>query len=132
MTRPFRFLMLSLALSCLLGTPAFAYKQFMEEWMELYITDDTDEQLSADAKQAKCFICHQGKKKDNHNPYGIHFVERLGKGDRKDVEKIVAAIKEVGDLPSSQETGSPTYAELIAEGKLPGGTLEECKEEPKK
>lgn len=111
--------------------PAAAFKQFQDEWMKLYVEDSSNEDFVAAAKEAKCYLCHQGKKKSNHNPYGEHLVERLSKKDKKDVEKIVNAIKEVGELESDGE-GSPTYAELIAEGKLPGGTLEEAKEEPKK
>ena len=55
-----------------------------------------------------------------------------GVKDAKDEEKIAAALEKVGKMPSDPENKeSPTYAELIADGKLPGGTLEEVKKEPK-
>ncbi|TWT73461.1 hypothetical protein Pla123a_37960 [Posidoniimonas polymericola] len=111
--------------------PAAAIKQFQDEWMKLYVEDNSNEDFVKAAEEAKCFICHQGKKKSNHNPYGEHLEELLSKKDKKDVEKIVKSIKAVAELKSDGD-GSPTYAELIAEGKLPGGTLEEAKEEPKK
>ena len=120
---------------CLASSPALAIKQFQDEWFELYLADNENKEFAEMARsKAKCYICHQGKKKSNHNPYGIHLVELLDKKkDKKDVEKIVKALKEVGELHSDpKDDSSPTYAELIAQGKLPGGSLEEAKEEPKK
>ncbi|TWT37997.1 hypothetical protein KOR34_29640 [Posidoniimonas corsicana] len=113
--------------------PASAIKQFQDEWMKIYVDDSSNKEFVEAAKEAKCFICHQGKKKSNHNPYGIHLVPLLTKKDKKDVEKITKAIKDVGAKHSdAKDKSSPTYDKIIAGGKLPGGTLEEAKKEPSK
>lgn len=114
---------------------AFAIAPFQVEFYKLYLTDHPDEEfVSYVKKEAKCNICHQGKKPGpHHNAYGIHLVELLdAKTDKKDKEKIKAALIEVAAMHSDPDDDkSPTYGELIADGKLPGGDLEKSKEEPK-
>ena len=63
-----------------------------------YLEDNSDEEYVAFVKKdVKCFLCHQGKKKKkNRNSYGLALSELLDhKKDKKDVEKITAALKEV-------------------------------------
>lgn len=121
-----------LALACVacFAIPADAFPQFQKQFLATY-ADGTDEAYTELAKDAKCFVCHRGKKKKNRNTYGEALHEYLGKKDKKDVEKIVASLEKVAaesSDPSNPE--APTFGELIAEGKLPGGTLEESKAEP--
>lgn len=113
--------------------PAQAIPQFQKEFLTLYASDKTTE-FAKEAKKAGCFLCHQGKLRKNHNPYGIHLVDLLDKkADMKKPEKIVEALKKVESLHSVEgDEKSPTYAELIKEGKLPGGSLEDAKKEPAK
>ncbi|TWT88345.1 hypothetical protein Mal64_18250 [Pseudobythopirellula maris] len=129
-----RTLSLSLILAlaaCLLAAPAHAFPDFQKVYFKEYAGSDADPQLAKDIKKAKCFNCHQGKSKKHHNPFGQHLVGKLGKADRKDTDKILAVLTEVMALPSDPtHEGSPTYAELMAENKLPGGTLEDCKKPP--
>lgn len=114
--------------------PAFAIPQFLKVFDEVYLKDHDNKEFVEAARSAKmkCLICHQGKSRKHHNPYGIHLVERLDKKkDIRDVEKIKAALAEVGKLHSDPEDDkSPTYDELIQAGKFPGGPLEEVMKEP--
>lgn len=121
-----------------LARPAAAIPAFHKEFIKMYVSEDADQQsdlakLVSDKKQ-KCLVCHQGKKKKNRNPYGDQLSEFLDKKeDKKDVEKIVASLQKVADMPSDPEDkDSPTFGELLAKGSLPGGSLEELTKEPAK
>ncbi|TWT99426.1 hypothetical protein Pla108_03640 [Botrimarina colliarenosi] len=121
-----------LALVVALGivAPAAAFPDFQKQFIAKY-ADGTNEAFTADVKDAKCWVCHQGKKKDNRNAYGEALHEYLGKKDRKDIEKIVESLDKVAAQSSNpDDPEAPTFGELIAEGKLPGGSLEEAKQEP--
>ncbi|WP_231956360.1 hypothetical protein [Posidoniimonas polymericola] len=109
-----------------------AYKQFQDAFVEMYLDEHPDADfVKMCRKKAKCNICHQGKKKHNNNPYGEAFVGKLTKKDRKDEEKIVQALLDVGGLKANpDDENSPTYAELIASSKLPAGDLDSVKQEP--
>lgn len=123
-----RFLLFLIVCS-LLSTPALAVPGFYKQYVAKY--SESPEGYEDTVKEAKCLVCHKGKKKKNRNAYGDVLHELLHKKDKNDVEKIVAALETVAALSSDPETeGAPTFGELIAEGKLPGGTLEELKEDP--
>lgn len=108
---------------------AAAFPQFAKQFVAKYTEDNAD--YEATVKEAKCFVCHQGKSKKNRNAYGEALHQYLGKKDRKDVEKILAALDTVAAESSDPgDADAHTFGELIAAGELPGGTLEECKEEP--
>ncbi len=131
---------LMIALAGLLFTSASpptaqAIIQFQKEFLRFYGVDKDAEEKSEFAQaalEAKCYICHQGKKKKHHNPYGEHLHDRLDRQeDKKNTEKITAALEQVDKLPSNpDDPRSPTFGDLIRAGKLPGGTLEEAKQEP--
>ena len=127
-----------LFLSCGLTSSAVAIKQFQTEFYRLYDIDGKAEQPTDYAKtvlEAKCFVCHQGKKKKkNHNPYGQELKKLLDKKkDKKNPEKIALAIQKVAKLRTDpKDKKSPTYGELIQAGKLPGGSLKEAKKDPPK
>ncbi len=82
----------------------------------------------------RCFICHQGKNRKNHNPFGDHLVEMLDrKTDLRDKEKISAAIKKVVAMHvDPKDEKSETYVDRIKASKWPGGELAELKKEPPK
>ena len=112
---------------------AEAIMQFNKVFVDDYVKEHKDKEFAEYVeKKVKCFLCHQGKKKSNHNAYGKHLVPLLDKKeDKENVEKIRAALEQVGKMHSDpKDEKSPTYAELIAAGKLPGGSLEDSQKEP--
>lgn len=114
---------------------ALAIQQFQNAFMDKYIKDHEDKKFSEFVTtKVKCFICHQGKKRTNRNPYGEQLAELLDKKkDMRDVAKINEALDKVAKMHSDpKDDKSPTYGELIAKGKLPGGGLEDVKKEPPK
>jgi hypothetical protein len=51
----------------------------------------------------------------------------------KNPEKIVESLKKVEAMHSvAGDDKSPTFGDLIKEGKLPGGSIEDAKKEPAK
>jgi len=118
---------LGLGLAVLVGPatrPAFAIKQFADEFKAVYVKEGTP--LAAAVESAKCNVCHKGSSKKDRNVYGEALAERLDKKEDKDnKDKIRAALAEVAQLPSVPgDASSPTFGALIAEGKLPGGATE--------
>lgn len=123
---------------------ALAIPQFQAEFVKKYVNEHEDKEFPALAKKAKCNICHQGKKsKKNFNQYGAELHKLLDrKKDKENKEKINKALETVGKMHSDptergkeaegKDKKSPTFAALIAAGKLPGGPLEKVLEEPKK
>jgi hypothetical protein len=98
--------------------PAFAIKQFADEFKAVYVKEGTP--LAAEVETAKCNVCHVGKSKKDRNAYGEALAQRLDKKEDKDnKDKIRKALEEVAALPS-QEAGK-TFGDLIQAGKLPGG-----------
>ena len=121
----------------ILGGSAYeaqAIVQFKKEFEKLYIDEDTDKEFAKLIKSNKtgCYACHQGKKRKNQNSYGKELEDLLDKKkDRKDKEKIIAALKKVEKIHTDpKDKESPTYGELIKANKLPGGPLEEVQKEP--
>jgi hypothetical protein len=125
-------MVLALLASGISVRPAQAIMQFQREFVKLYVGDDKDSDFAKQVKKAGCFVCHQGKSRKHHNPYGVHLVELLDKKtDMKNPEKIIGALKKVEAMHSvAGDDTSPTYGDLIKQGKLPGGSLEDAKKEP--
>ena len=135
MQRGLMTILAGLLFTCATTPSARAVIQFQKEFFRLYNIDKDQEDKSEFAQaalKAKCYICHQGKKKKNHNPYGEELHKLLDKKeDAKNPEKIVAALEQVAQLRTDPcNPQSPTFGDLIQAGKLPGGTLEEAKKEP--
>ncbi|TWU26004.1 hypothetical protein [Bythopirellula polymerisocia] len=124
--------MLALLFTASVVQPAQAVLQFQKEFVNLYVGDDKESDWALEVKAAKCWVCHQGKLRKHHNPYGQLLVPLLDKKkDAKNPEKIVEALKKVADMHSVEgDDKSPTFGELIKSGKLPGGSLDDCKKEP--
>jgi hypothetical protein len=101
---------------------AFAIKQFADEFKAAYVEEGTP--LAAEVEKAKCNVCHMGKSKKDRNAYGQALSELLDKKEDKDnKDKIRQALETVAAKPSAG-AGSPTFGDLIKEGKLPGGPAE--------
>jgi hypothetical protein len=142
-------LLICIAVSVGSAQPAAAIPYFLKVYLEEYKKDIESQKDKAFpefvAKKAKCYICHQGKKsKKNNNIYGLQLKPLLdkkkNKENKKDAklgeenkQKIIAALKKVSLLHTDpKDKKSPTYGELIKQGKLPGGKLEDAMKEPKK
>jgi cytochrome c2 len=71
----------ALAVLCT-ARPAAAVVQFYVEYKKAYLDTHPDKEYAAAVNKAsdRCFVCHQGKNRKNHNEFGIHLVELL---DRK-------------------------------------------------
>jgi len=114
--------------------PATAVLQFYKVWQTEYLTDHPDSDYVALVKKTsnRCFVCHQGKKRKHRNEYGAQLSKLLdAKKDKKDTEKILAAIKQVGNMHvDPNDDKSETFNERITASKFPGGELEELKKEP--
>ena len=117
---------------------AQALPPFSKEWVAKYTKPDSADEKDkafADqiAKTVKCQVCHVGTsdkkmrnaygkqlsmllKKDNFKP------ERLQAEADKCKAEIIAALDAVAAMKSGDDK-SPTFGELIAQHKLPGGDL---------
>ena len=119
---------------CSSAHQALAIPAFKREFQKLYIHPDTNEEFAKLVKNNKtgCFVCHQGKKRKHHNPYGEHLKQLLDKKkDAKNKEKIIAALKKVEKMHTDPDDDkSPTYGKVIKANKLPGGPLETGQKEP--
>jgi cytochrome c2 len=117
-----------------LARPASAIIQFYMEYKKGYLDSHPDKEYAATVNKAtnRCFVCHQGKQRKHHNPFGKHLVELLDrKTDLRDKEKINAAIKKVVAMHvDPKDDKSETYLDRIKAGKWPGGELEDLKKEP--
>ena len=114
--------------------PAAAVLQFYTGFVEGHIKEHPDkEYVEHVTKQAKCFICHQGRKaKTNRNAFGQELAKLLDrKTDARDKEKIAAALNEVLKMHvDPKDEKSETYGDRIKAGKLPFGVLADLQKEP--
>jgi hypothetical protein len=106
---------------------AFAIKPFMDEFHATYVKQESsnpkDQAFAAVVLKAKCNVCHEGTNRKNRNLYGQALEPLLDKTkDKADKAKIHAAIEQVAAKKSDpKNSNSPTFGDLIAAGKLPGG-----------
>jgi hypothetical protein len=99
---------------------------YKKEWEKRYVKKDSalpaEKALTVAVETAKCNVCHMGESKKEHNTYGTELKKFLTKNDQKNKEKIQKAFEEVEKMRSPEGgAGSPTFGELIKQGKLPGG-----------
>ena len=134
-------LMFSLCFACWRTPTSVAIPAFQKVFRKQYADKEKNPEYYKTVKEAKCWVCHQydpeePKKKKKHNRYGEELEKLLDKKkDKKDVEKIIEALKTVAAMHSDpKDEKSPTYGELIKQGKLPNGkyTGPPKKEEDKK
>ena len=110
------------------ASPAVAIAGFQRIFMKQYADKEKNPEYYKKVKETKCWVCHQfdtekPKSKKKHNHYGEELAKLLDKKkDKKDQEKIIAALKTVAAKNSvPKDKKSPTYGELIKQGKLPTG-----------
>ncbi len=106
---------------------AQADKAFFDEFVAKYVKADSenakDQAFKAAVDKAKCKVCHEGKAKKNRNVYGRALAKFLSrKTDKENKPKIQASLDKVAAMkidPGDQK--SPTFGDLIKQGKLPAG-----------
>jgi len=126
----------SVLLLAVAAAPALAIPPFMKEFQAKYLKPDSaDEKDKEFAKlvsdTTKCNVCHvQGQEKKVRNAYGNEVSMLLKKDNFKaerlkdEADKVTAEIVAALDAVAAKKSGddaSPTYGQLIAEHKLPGG-----------
>jgi hypothetical protein len=108
-------------------TPASADKAFRDQFKAKYIkrdsTEPKDVALREAFQEAGCNLCHVGDNRENRNPYGQALAKFLSrKTDVKNKAKIQAALEKVAAMRSRpDDPQSPTFGDLIDQGKLPAG-----------
>jgi hypothetical protein len=119
----------AIAVVSLLASGAFGIEAFKKEFDNKYVkkdpASDTEKAFAIAANKAKCAVCHVGKTKKVRNEYGKALDELLDrKTDAKNTAKIQDALEKVAGMKSnSKDASSPTFGELIEQGKLPGGEV---------
>ena len=134
-----RFACLFLAASALfifgVARPAAGVQQFYDAFVKRYINDHPDKKFAEYVtKEAKCWVCHQGKMRTNRNVFGKELDKMLDKKtDAKDTEKILASFKKAMEMKvDAKNDKSETYGDRVKAGKLPAGELDDLKKEPPK
>jgi hypothetical protein len=118
------------------ASTAQALPPFFKEFQGKYVKADSDDEKDKAftvlvTQTTKCNVCHvAGKDKKARNAYGMQLsmllkkenfkAERLKDEAEKCTAEIVAALDAVAAMKSGDDK-SPTFGELIASGKLPGG-----------
>lgn len=117
---------------CPLVRTAGAIPAFQKQFWNKYLGDQADpEFVQLVKKKVKCNLCHdptkrtpEGRKsKKFRNEYGEELSKLLDrKEDKKNTEKIVKALETVAQINvDKDDPQSPTFGQLIAQGKLPAG-----------
>lgn len=131
MGRPLRIGGATLLMVVLLGSlevaSAWAVPPFLKGYMALYLKPDSseakDKAYVALIEKTKCGVCHlSGKNRKERNVYGKAVGALLNEDDKENANKIRQALLSVADKPSNPaKADSPTFGQLIREGKLPAG-----------
>lgn len=129
-----RIISVAMLAACFFASNATATAPFQRVFIDKYIKDHPDKDYAKFMKRkVRCLICHQGKGGHHENTYGKPMAELLdAKADKKNTEKILAAIDEVNQLPLDPEdpTGE-TFGDRITAGKIPAADdLESLKTSP--
>jgi hypothetical protein len=103
------------------ATDAFK-KEFEQKYVKKEPGSDAEKALAEAYAKAKCNVCHVGATKKKRNSYGQALNTMITKKDIKDKGKIQDALDKAAKMKSKEgDDSSPTFGELIEQGKLPGG-----------
>lgn len=112
-----------------IARPVSAIPQFFNEFKAKYADPEgtAEQKALAETIEAikpatqRCNVCHVGKDKKKRNAYGDALAELLDKKEDKDnKEKIQEALDKVAETKvDPDDEKSPTYGDLLKEGKLP-------------
>ncbi len=130
--------------------PLYAMPPFYKEFQAKFINPDADDEkakqfakIALAEETGQCLICHvKDQEKTVRNPFGAALAELLDKDNFKQArldaepEKVKQEIQEALDKVAALKVDpakddSPTFGELIAQGRLPGLPLEDKPEEKK-
>ena len=114
----------------LTASPAHAIKNFQDDFFARYVDPSADDPQEAARKKvllaeavegAKCNVCHDGRDKRRRNAYGDELARLLDKkADAENPERVISALEAVGQIKCDPtDENSPTYGDLIDQGKLP-------------
>ena len=108
--------------ACAWPQPVEAIPPFQAVFTKKYVAGNKNAEFVKAVKAAKCNLCHEGAKKTNRNAYGKELAKLLDKKkDKSDIPKIQKALDTVAGLKTNPDDDkSPTFGDLIKEGKLPG------------
>ena len=99
--------------------------QYFKAFKEKYVKPDgsaEEKAFAAEVTDAKCLVCHEAGSKKNRNSYGKELAKVFIPPNEKDPAKIDEAFSKVADMHvDPNDPNSPTYGDLIKQGKLPGG-----------
>jgi hypothetical protein len=108
---------------------------YAKSWGIKYVkkdgTSDEDKAFVVVVENAKCSVCHEpGDNRKLRNRYGKALAEIIKPKDaadwkgEKDAKKIEEAFEKVAVIHIDvKDDKSPTYGDLIKQGKLPGGEV---------
>ncbi len=102
-------------------------KEFQAKYLKKDSKDPAEMALAAAIEKVKCNVCHKGNNKKMRNDYGQALAQLLTKDDVKNIDKIKTSLDKVAEehsVPGDEK--SPTFGQLLKEGKLPGGEPEEA------
>jgi hypothetical protein len=100
-------------------------KEFQAKYLKKDSKDPAEMALAAAIEKVKCNVCHKGNSKKMRNDYGMALSKLLTKDDVKNVDKIKTSLDKVAEEHSDpNDDKSPTFGQLLKEGKLPGGEPE--------
>jgi hypothetical protein len=102
--------------------PAAATKPLLPQFKAKYVRPDSQEPndiaFAQAVENAKCHVCHVSKK--NLNAFGKAVRESLSKRDFKNSAKVQEGLDKATAVKSKPgDSNSPTFGELIRQGKLP-------------
>ncbi|MCH2131309.1 MAG: hypothetical protein MK179_19370 [Pirellulaceae bacterium] len=135
LTKPLCTLASVFVAAILLSTPVLAIPPLVDEFKAKYVAaepaTDTEKAFAEAANAAKCNICHvDGEKKSVRNRFGEALAELIDKdkikaGLQNDADAAKKELSEVFDKIAAMkfaadQENSPTFAQVIALGKLPG------------
>ncbi len=116
----------------------FAMPKFKNAFEKKYVEQHPSAEFKALAKKEACNVCHvKGEKKDVRNAYGEALAKLIegdaqqrikdaGANKQAEEEKILQELEEAFKKTEEQkvneeDASSPTFGELIKQGKLPSG-----------
>jgi hypothetical protein len=113
----------------LFGLRASGKEWMRDEFKSQYVKQDSkdpkDIAFREAVERARCAVCHagpDGEKQKALNAYGRQFGKSVKKRDKNDRQKLDAAFKKLeASKQNANDAGSPTFGELIGQGKLPAG-----------
>ena len=103
---------------------AEALPPFNKEWTAKYVEGNTNTKFVEAAGTAKCYVCHMGTSKKDHNPYGVAVKKYLTKAKyneiKEDTEVAKKYILEGLEKAEGEKNGSgKSYGEVIKAGGIP-------------